>query len=90
MTRLLRKTLFSGFIMILSAGTALADEILMPFVLAGTSSGDVKSVAGEVKSKLTAGGFEIVGEYSPYADADIIIVTNDALKKAATASEFGA
>ena len=90
MTRLLRKTLFSGFILILSAGTALADEILMPFVLASTSSGDVKSVAGEVKSKLTAGGFEIVGEYSPYSGANIIIVTNDTLKKAAAASEFGA
>jgi hypothetical protein len=90
MTGLLRKTLFSGFIFILSAGTAMADGILMPFVLASTSSGDVKSVAGEVKSKLTAGGFEIVGEYSPYKDADIIIVTNDTLKQTAAKSEFGA
>jgi len=90
MTGLLRKTLFSGFIFILSVGTALADGILMPFVLASTSSGDVKSVAGEVKSKLTAGGFEIVGEYSPYKDADIIIVTNDTLKQTAAKSEFGA
>jgi hypothetical protein len=68
----------------------MADGILMPFVLASTSSGDVKSVAGEVKSKLTAGGFEIVGEYSPYKDADIIIVTNDTLKQTAAKSEFGA
>ena len=90
MTGLLRKTLFSGFILMLSAGTALADDILMPFVLASTSSGDVKSVAGEVKSKLTAGGFEIVGEYSPYTGAEIIIVTNDTLKQTAAKSEFGA
>jgi hypothetical protein len=90
MTGLLRKTLFSGFIFILSAGSALAADILMPFVLAGTSSDDVKTVAGNVKSKLTAGGFEIVGEYSPYKDADIIIVTNDTLKQAAAKSDFGA
>lgn len=90
MTGLLRKTLLSGFVFILSAANAFADDILMPFVLASTSSGDVKSVAAEVKTKLTSGGFEIVGEYSPYADADIIIVTNDTLKKAAAASKFGA
>ncbi|MEN8206186.1 MAG: hypothetical protein ABFS24_09260 [Pseudomonadota bacterium] len=73
-----------------SAGSALADDILMPFVLASTSSGDVKTVAGEVKSKLTGAGFEVVGEYSPYDGADIIIVTNDALKAAAAKSDFGA
>jgi hypothetical protein len=90
MTRLLRKTLFTGFIFILSAGMALADEILMPFVLAGTSSNDVATVSGEVKGKLTGAGFEIVGEYSPYKDANIIIVTNDTLKATAAKSDFGA
>jgi hypothetical protein len=90
MTGLLRKTLFAGFIFIVTAGAALAEDILMPFVLAGTSSGDVASVSSEVKSKLTGAGFEVVGEYSPYAGANIIIVTNDTLKQHAAKSEFGA
>ncbi len=90
MTGLLRKTLFAVFVFIMTAGSALADDILMPFVLAGTSSGDVASVSSEVKSKLTGAGFEVVGEYSPYAGADIIVVTNDALKNHAAKSEFGA
>ena len=90
MTGLLRKTLFAGFMILFSAGSALAGDILMPFVLASTSSGDVKTVAGEVKSKLTGAGFEVVGEYSPYDGAEIIIVTNDALKATAAKSEFGA
>ena len=90
MIALLRKTVLAGFVFVISAGSALAGDILMPFVLAGTSSGDVKSVAAEVKSKLTAAGFEIAGEYSPYAGADIIIVTSDALKQHASKSEFGA
>lgn len=90
MTRLLRKTLFAGFIFIVTAGGALADDILMPFVLAGTSSGDVASVSSEVKSKLTGAGFEVVGEYSPYADANVIVVTSDALKAHAAKSDFGA
>jgi len=75
---------------VLSAGSALAGDILMPFVLAGTSSDDVSSVAAEVKAKVTAAGFEVVGEYSPYAGADIIVVTNDALKAHAAKSDFGA
>ena len=90
MIRLLTKTLFAAFVFALSATTTFAGEILMPFVLASTSGGDVTSVAAEVKSKLTAGGFEVVGEYSPYKDAHIIIVTNDALKQAASKSDFGA
>jgi hypothetical protein len=90
MTGLLRKTFVAAFIFIFSAGSALAEDILMPFVLAGTSSGDVASVSAEVKSKLSAGGFEVVGEYSPYADANIIIVTSDHLKAEASKSEFGA
>ena len=90
MTRLLRKTLFAGLIFAVSAGYALAGDILMPFVLASTSSDDVNTVAAATKSKLTAAGFEVVGEYSPYGGTDIIIVTNDALKAAAAKTEFGA
>ena len=45
MIGLLRKTLFAGFAFVISATTAFAEEILMPFVLAGTSGGDVKTVA---------------------------------------------
>jgi hypothetical protein len=88
MNGLLRKTLIMGLVFAVSTGSALA-QVLMPFVLAGTSGGDVATVAAEVKSKVTAGGFEVVGEYSPYADAHIIVVTNDAQKAHAAKSEFG-
>ncbi|MFV1972234.1 MAG: hypothetical protein ACC648_00825 [Thiohalobacterales bacterium] len=69
---------------------ALAEEILMPFVLASKSGGDVASVSADVKGKLTGAGFQVVGEYSPYSGANIIIVTNDAMKATAAKSEFGA
>jgi len=90
MTGFLRKTLIPVFAFMLSAGSALADETLMPFVFAGNKSGDVASVAADVKSKLTGAGFEIVGEYSPYDGADIIIVTSEAQKAHAAKSDFGA
>ena len=71
------------------AGGVLAAEKMKPFVLASKASGDVTAVVADVKSKLTAAGFELVGEYSPYEGATILIVTSDALKSAAAQSEFG-
>jgi len=89
MTGLLRKSLVSVFAFILSAGSALADDILMPFVFAGNQSGDVATVAANVKSKLKGAGFEVVGEYSPYDGAEVIVVTNEAQKAHAAKSDFG-
>ncbi|HEY5602911.1 MAG TPA: hypothetical protein VIM41_07385 [Gammaproteobacteria bacterium] len=76
-------TLFAGF----SAG---AETLLKTFILAKTASGDVASTVSETREKLSSAGFEIVGEYTPYSDATIIIVTNDTLKQNAAASDFGA
>ena len=89
MTALLRKTFIVGMMCILSAGNALAGDLLMPFVLAYKTTGDVNAVAGDVKGKLAGAGFEVVGEYSPYAGAHVIGVTNGALKGHAAKSERG-
>jgi len=91
MVSLLRKTLLTGVLFIFSMGGALADEFLQPFVLASSSAGgDVASTTADVKSKLTGAGFDIAGEYSPYSGADVIAVTNDAMKAFAAKSDFGA
>ena len=76
-------------LLLLNVAVAGDDERLKPFVLAAKTTGDVSTVATEVKGKLEAGGFEIAGAYSPYADAQVIVVTNDALKQNAAKSEFG-
>jgi len=60
---------------------------MKPFFLASTSTGSVADKVADVKSSLTSNGFEVVGEYSPYETAHIIIVTNDTLKKAASVHE---
>ncbi len=90
MIALLRKTVLTGIFFITTVGSALAEDVLMPFVLASKASGDVNAVASEVKGKLTGAGFEVAGEYSPYSGAHIIVVTNAALKAHAAKSEFGA
>lgn len=73
----------------LLATSLQAAETLMPFTLASTEAGDVAVVADAVKSKLKSAGFEVVGEYSPYNDATVIVVTSPELKSAAAKSEFG-
>ncbi len=72
------------------AGASDSSEHKMkPFVLASSAAGDMKAVVAEVTGKLKGAGFEIVGSYSPYPTATIIVVTNDALKAAVAKSKFG-
>jgi len=68
---------------------AQADGMLKPYVLASKSAGSVAEKSAQVKTQLQAGGFTVVGEFSPYAGADILIVTNDELKKNAAGSDNG-
>lgn len=93
-------TLFVVAAMFVGAGHASAAERLKPFELASTTAnGDMAQIETQVKQKLTANGFTIVGSYAPYTDmklpsgevvsAEVIGVTNAALKQAASQTEFG-
>lgn len=62
---------------------------LQPFVLASQSHGNVAAVTANVKGKLQSAGFEIAGDYTPYTDTQIIVVTSDELKANAAKSERG-
>jgi len=84
------KKLILAFAMAAMAATAqAADDRLKPFVLAEVTTGDVATVQKQVEKKLTDAGFEVVGSYSPYKDAAVIAITNDALKQNAAQSDFG-
>lgn len=79
-----------GLLFSVLAVTAVhAEDSCFPYVLAGQDAANVADKVVGVKQALIAGGFEIAGEYSPYEGADILVVTNAALKKAAAASDFG-
>ena len=65
-----------------SLAVQAAGEI-MPFVLASSGGGEVADKIANVKTALQNNGFEIAGDYSPYSDAHVIVVTNNTLKKAA-------
>jgi len=84
------KILSAGLLLIGSLGTAYADdEILKPFVLGSKGPGTVAAKADATKVALTGAGFTVVGTYSPYVDTNILVVTDDELKKNAAESEHG-
>ena len=48
-----------------------------------------KKLLDGTKDKLATGGFQVVGEYSPYEGAHVVVATNDELLKIAGQSEHG-
>ncbi len=72
----------------LASGVQAAD-VYKPFILASRGAGDMQAKVAEVKQALTGAGFQVVGDYEPYADAHVIVFTSDALKKVAARSEYG-
>jgi hypothetical protein len=86
---LARSLLFVVSALLLSTA-AMADEVLLkPFVLASKGPGTVAEKVAAAKAALTANGFTLAGEYAPYPDADILVVTSDELKSNAAQSEHG-
>ncbi|MDP1636449.1 MAG: hypothetical protein Q8L69_17420 [Gallionellaceae bacterium] len=84
----IKKVMLSA--LILFVGAVQADDVkLKPFVLGSKSEGTVTEKSAQVKTALTAAGFSVVGEYAPYENANIIVVTSDELKNNAAASESG-
>jgi hypothetical protein len=81
--------LLSALALLATLNAQASDAILKPFVLAAKGTGTVAEKVEQAKAALTGAGFTVVGNYSPYADAQILIVTSDELKKNAAASEHG-
>jgi hypothetical protein len=90
MKQITLRNLLLGAMLLLGMGQALAEEEKMkPFVLASKGAGTVAEKTEQAKTALQAAGFQVVGSYSPYADANIIVVTNDELKQNAAGSDKG-
>ena len=71
-----------GALMLLVAPAVSAEKTMMPYIQGSSDTADVRAA-------LTGAGFEIVGDFSPYAGAQIIVVTSDDLKNAVSQSDFG-
>jgi len=90
MKELILRNLLLSALLLFGIGNAMAEEVnLKPFVLASKGAGTVAEKAEQAIASLTASGFSVVGNYSPYPDVEILIVTDDELKQNAAASEHG-
>jgi hypothetical protein len=86
----LKHLVISALLLFSAANVLAADsDKLKPFVLGSKSAGTVAEKVDQAKAALVVGGFTVVGSYSPYDDAVVLVVTNDELKKNAAESEHG-
>ncbi|QKQ27453.1 hypothetical protein [Candidatus Reidiella endopervernicosa] len=90
------KTIFRLFVVgiialgLVNPATAAKKPRYKPYVLASVSSGDMAAKVNEVRNKLKGGGFDLVGEYVPYDNAHVFVITNKAIIKAASKAKGGA
>ncbi len=88
--KFLKNLILMGATYLVVQSTVFADDVLLkPFILGSKGSGTVAEKTEAARAALTANGFTVVGSYSPYANATVVVVTNDALKANAAKSELG-
>ncbi len=68
--------LFVVLILLGVFSSAFASEKLKPYILANSSEHDFSTTIEQVKRALERQRFRVVGEYSPYEQAHVIIVTS--------------
>jgi len=83
------RVIFALFMMV-GAQSLLAAEKLKPFVLANAASGSLSEASASTEAALKKAGFEVVGTYTPYDGVQLVLISSDALKKAAAATDRGA
>lgn len=81
--------LFIPLCLFIASINASAEDGLKPFQLSSQSPGEMADVIADTAGKLEAAGFEVVGGYSPYENAHVIVVTSDELLATASQSEHG-
>ncbi len=81
---------FAAFLMAFCFHSVKADEgLLKPFILGSKGPGELNAKIDATKKALASQGFVLVGSYSPYPDTEILVVTDDELKKNAAQSDKG-
>ncbi len=86
----MKKTLVLLCVMLLATlATAQAEQRLKPFVLASVEKADYAQTVADTKQKLMDAGFTVVGEYQPFGDNTVIVVTSPETLQIAAASKRG-
>ncbi len=72
-----------------TATVTAKDTIYKPFIVASSGSGTLDEKTSSTRRTLEDAGFEVYGQYSPVDGTNVIVVTNDELKKIASMSDKG-
>ena len=76
-------------VLLFSLSALAEDATYQPFIVASSGPGTLADKTQSTLASLEAAGFEIAGQYSPVDGTNIIVVTNDELKKIASLSDRG-
>lgn len=85
----MKRILLTIALLLLSAPLMAADTY-KPFVLASNAAGKLTDQLSTTRTALNQNGFRVVGEYAPYSNAHVIIITNDQLLAAAAKGDRAA
>lgn len=91
-TKFLTRSILFLLVLLISFHS-FAAKTFKPYILASNNTGNIIKVLTQTKNALKKSGFNIVGEYSPYSNAHVIVVSNQVLKDNAgktSAGGFGA
>jgi len=89
-TDLIRFLVVAAFATLTVSTPLQAQEGVKPFILGAKVAGeDISAIVTSTGAKLQQAGFEVIGQYSPYKGAQVIVFTNDKLRKTATRSKRG-
>jgi hypothetical protein len=72
-----------------TSALAADDTIYKPFIVASAGPGSLDEKTQLTLTALESAGFEVTGQYSPVEGSNIIVVTNDELKRIAALSDRG-
>jgi len=76
-------------LLLLGSSLASAAERLKPYTLGSDTPGDLATMVSSTKNRLEAAGFQVIGEYIPFANTHILIITNPELQRNAAATQYG-
>ena len=75
--------------MLFTLTVSAKDAIYRPYVVASVGPGTLADQTRTTLNKLEDAGFELAGQYSPVEGTNILVVTNDEMKKIAAMSDRG-
>ena len=76
-------------LLMITTSLVFAAERHKPYVLGSETEQDYAATVTATEKKLEAAGFQIIGEYIPFADSHILIFTNAELQRVAAGSKHG-